>query len=189
MINIAFSGIDGAGKTTLIHRVKDHFQNEGLKVCLCDYKHQNYKSMISLESRSPNYNIEEIKAVSYSLDLLYQYLNIKEDDYDIALWDRSKYCIYAYFGAQNLRLDLAKKIMENVPTFQYYFYLDIGVEKSVQRLQKRAEEVKPRENFDFLSLVADEYKKVIKDSKVIIVNSDKPPDKLKVEILKYLEEF
>lgn len=126
---IAFSGLDGAGKSTQIEAIKKRFENKGFKIKVHHHFDteigQMCQGIIKLTSNS------YIRAITFALDEYAQKLdNISNVEYDLILCDRSYYCALAYSGAQGVYEDWIRSLYKYTQAYNLCLYLDISLATS-----------------------------------------------------------
>lgn len=142
---IAFEGIDGAGKTSLIKSVQDHLSrhcavtndrlaNEIVKV---------FKTIVDvpagLEGEYQNRIPDEFRLAAYIFESVAQ-MKLKHsiyDGFDVVLFDRWIYTNIVYLPEIRWNADYFRLMLEHIPKPNLTFYLDVDVDLAMERLAEK----------------------------------------------------
>lgn len=150
---VAFSGIDGSGKSTQIKLVKDYLSN--------------YKVMVSKINYSPLNNMGYFKLLDmilkgvsgYKIISYYYHLQKKEyNNYDYILFDRHLACYLAYayaYGTQNIKF--IRNLLNIVKSPDLTLYYDVDINTSLERIKLRGEDINKGENYETLYKAKEGY--------------------------------
>lgn len=181
---ITFEGIDGSGKTTILHKVYDVLQGEGIKVKkTCEptdtWMGECVKQCIKTDTDP------FVTAFTFIAD---RFIHVKEikrwlDEGYIVLCDRYAESTYAYQGAQ-LKDDLDDPIFwlkelskDRILVPDRTFLFEISPDKAIKRIQHRSELI-PFEKVSFLSKVQENYLDLAKEERFKIVDATQSIDTL-----------
>lgn len=182
---IALAGLDGAGKSSQIKKIKDYFEAKGYKVKI--QQHFNLPIGIKCEEILKESKNAYIRALVFALDEYAQKLdNEKDAEYDIILCDRSHYCAYAYSGAQGVAVEWIKEIYKYSQKYDLCIYLDISTDKSY--LQKEFDDVSPNLSETQFTQVRELYLDLVKNGEIIRVNGDQCFEKVTEDICSIIYE-
>ena len=184
MYHIAFIGVDGCGKTTIIRLLTEYIEKVGLKVSGCNIKGENYWYLENnFESKDIN---RDILAVACALDLHKRYYECCKNKSDVVIWDRFSYCIEAC-NPQYV-FNMVKDILKNITTPNLIFYLEIEPEVAMQRICNRSEGVKNHETLEYLQRCHNEYECLSKKYNFIHIDSNRDIFEVVNEIILILKE-
>lgn len=187
MIQIAFIGIDGSGKSSLSRLVSQKLGEKGVRTKLMSMKKYNSKVIECIEHLNPSIISEEMKLLGYTFDILSQYFDTFHMDDEIVIWDRHIYCLQAYFTELNINLPWQQKMLLSVSKPDGVFLLDVDSKTAVERLRTRNQKEKPLENEQYLGAVRERYLKLYQENGFILLDSHKPLDILEDEVLHHLQ--
>ncbi len=151
---IAFSGIDGSGKSTQLKLVKNSLeQNNRVFVAKIAYS--------PLNDMGKNKLIDSVLKCRSGLEIIkyYKLLELNEcKKYDYILCDRHLMCYLAYahaYGVNNL--NFIRKLLGFVKDPDLTLYFDINVNTALERINERGRKVDKNENFYTLSKAKEGY--------------------------------
>ena len=194
---IVFEGIDGAGKTTQINRLKASLEKRGI-ACLTTAEPTSLPSgreiRDALAGRTQKTPLE--MAEMFSADRAI-HNNHPEEGINAALnkgisviSDRYYYSSLAYQGAAlgydtvaSLNLD-----REDIRTPDICVFLDLTPEKSLERIGKRGEATEIYENFDYLTktrkMFFDVFEKLRdRGEKIAVIDASGSPEEIGEKVL------
>lgn len=181
---IAFSGIDGCGKSTQIQFVNKCLSQEAdvfiAKLAyfpLNDMGNNKIKDML-LKCRS-------------GLEIIKYYSSLKHDvynKYDFVLCDRHFLCYLAYAYAYGVkRVDIIKNFLDLIDVPDLTLYFDIDVVNSLDRINMRGGAVDKNENEEILRKAKEGYELLIPQfDNVKRVNANEEIEKIENSISKIL---
>lgn len=178
---LVFEGIDGSGKTTIIHHL-----SENLKLLNFD--------VVSLKEPTGGPNGKEIRSLLSQKDnpspekLLNLFIEDRKEDMTnnilpalksnkIILMDRYYYSNAAYQGTENLTatLILEKNLTQGFPPADRVYYIDIDPETALKRISSRSEiediQTECFEDLKFLEQVKFNYEQ-IRDEKFLTIDGN-----------------
>lgn len=160
---IAFEGIDGSGKTTLIREVIKRLQSKPRK-----YKCQTYRGLAYLEDvikevygNWPSHPLmPEIMGCLFTADRMLIQTQLQEwsKSYDIIIADRYILSTLAYQGAMGGNIEYLRRLQSMVLKPSLTFFLDVDPETALERRKIRGEEDGVFEQEDFQRKVYEQYK-------------------------------
>lgn len=188
-IRIAFSGLDGSGKSTQIEAIRKRFEARGFRVKVQQHFDTEIgglcENIIKL-TKNPY-----VRALTFALDEYSQQENsMTTPDYDLILCDRSCYCAIAYSGAQGVSQDWIMSLYKHLQTYDLCIYLDVSLETSY--LHKEVDYKSPNINKTQFCKVKEIYLDLVRINKMIRINAeqefDRVTDDIENIILKELSE-
>ncbi|MHB8065083.1 MAG: dTMP kinase [Ruminiclostridium sp.] len=184
---IAIIGIDGSGKTTQVELLKNA-NRYSVSVHKASSDDRNVIENIHFE----NYiTYKQTMSVAMTMDLLRTYRNEISiyDNFTLNVWDRYKYCIQAYFAAEQISYEKTNILLEELRTPDLTIWLKIDPEVAEERIHKRGA-AKPLEYAAFLSLVQQQYSEMLKNvNHVHVIDcNEKYADAIHKEIMDLIEQ-
>ena len=197
-MRIAFCGIDGAGKTSLILQLQEKLLSIDKKGKIMKLQLNSQKILkrmaIDITGMEKNYlSIFPIQwgRIALGFEFYDYYRDIdKIQHIDYVLCDRFDICYKVYskvYGVNDMYE--IEKIFDLVPKPDLYVYLKVDVATALNRIEKRGEEKTFDEQECFLTPAVryyDDYFSKI-DSKVLILDATKNTDFLCDEIIDYIK--
>ncbi|MBF0523564.1 MAG: dTMP kinase [Deltaproteobacteria bacterium] len=159
---VAFEGIDGSGKTTQAHMLKDHLSNRGIEVVLtCEPTSGPIGRAIRQAAVSPDPMSPEEETDLFIQDradhvknLILPALRLKQ----VVITDRYYLSTMAYQGARGLEPAAIRTKNELfAPSPDLTLLIDIPPAIALQRIQARGRHLEKFEMLDFLIRVRDIY--------------------------------
>jgi len=180
---IAIVGIDGVGKTTQIKLLRDSMQ---YSVNLCKAIPNN-RAIIEAIQYDDYITFKETVSLAMAIDLISSYKTQVKDN-EINIWDRYKYCIHAYFMAQQILYKKTNILLEQLITPDITIWLKTEPCIAEKRINMRGN-VKPLDNVAFLTLVQEQYENVLGDvDNVYTIDcKDLYPNKVHEEIMSIVD--
>ncbi|WP_158318799.1 dTMP kinase [Robertmurraya kyonggiensis] len=197
---IAFSGIDGAGKTTIINAIERWLRSEGYNVnsmksvkgdsIYCN----NFEKIISNYKKTYSENFPgKYGSIILAFKLFQESEEIKSfsRDNNIILMDRWKLCHDAYSSAYLLNSKALKSILDNCIEPDITFLIDVNLSVALERISQR-DVIKKQETYPVLYRAKKRYLQAAKEKNNIFLigNSDgelnEAIEKIKIIIIKYL---
>lgn len=180
---IAFSGLDGAGKSSQICEIKKRFEEKGYKIKV----KQHFNTSIGKECKEiiKSTSNAYVRSMAFAID---EYSQNSEDDsnYDLILCDRSFYCAIAYSGAQGIPETWLKTLYNFTNKYDLCIYLDITEHTSYSR--KGLDEISPKINRTQLTRVRMLYLSLVERGEIVKVNAEQDFDKVTHNIETLIEE-
>lgn len=135
-ILIAFEGIDGCGKSTQIHMLKEYLIAKGYQVCVKKwFSNKAVKDVLSKFSNS-SYANDMLGAIMIATEFVISYDEITNDyadSYDFIIFDRYVYTAYARDGVRGTPDNLLRILYSNAMRPDITFYLSLDPEKAYLR--------------------------------------------------------
>jgi len=187
---VTFEGIDGSGKTTIIHRVFDELQSQEMQVILT-FEPTDTRIGSCVKQCIKTDTDPFVTAFTFIADRLIHSKEIQKwlDDGYIVLCDRYAESTYAYQGAQlqEHMKDSMKWLKElsdgRIVIPDRTFLFDIDPQVAMKRIQCR-EELIPFEKVSFLVNVRKNYLELAKGVRFSILDATKPIGTLTEECIK-----
>jgi dTMP kinase len=196
---IAFEGIDGAGKSTLIKLLNEKFKSLGFETHLTAQPTKNY---IGTAIRDILTGVREgDERTIAALFLADRIDHITHREYGImqflekgiyVLCDRYYLSSYAYhvpYVTMNWVIE-ANSICANLCKPDYTFYIDISVEVSMQRLTQGRASLERFENIERITQVKSNYEEAIrrvsKDENIIRIDGNRSIEEIIEDIYRTL---
>lgn len=189
---LAFEGLDGSGKSTLIQGLKNEFEKQGLAYII---SREPGGSAMGTEIRQMLLRNDGEAPVPRAEALLYQADRAQHVETIIKpALEQKKWVLSDRFAASSIAFQAAgreikKEQIEWLNNFStgglepdLYVLLDLTVEESLRRMQGRAQEADrfEREAKEFHQKVRDAYLELAKASasKWLVLSASEPPEKL-----------
>lgn len=155
---IAFSGIDGCGKSTQLKLVKKQLSD----------KHTVFISRLSympLNDMGKNKFQDIVLEGRSFFEILKHYIKLEKKEirqFDYILCDRHLMCYLAYAYAYGIKdVKLLRKLLFFINNPDLTLYFDIEVNESLQRIYSRNKKVDKQENYDTLLRAKNGYEKLL----------------------------
>ncbi|RLF40141.1 MAG: dTMP kinase [Thermoplasmata archaeon] len=181
---ITFEGIDGSGKTTILHLVADKLRENGFNVIETfeptdTWLGDNVKKCIE-EDTDPF-----ITTFAFIADRIQHGKQIEEwlREGRIVLCDRYVDSTYAYQGVQLRKymkqpIKWLKELSSNIPIPDRTFLFILDPKEALERIQSR-ENLIPFEKISFLTKVQENYEKLAEeDKRFMIIDASKTIDEI-----------
>lgn len=178
---IAFEGIDGSGKSTQARLLVENLQKFGV---LCDYSKEPTDGVVGQLIREKVLRAASVSnpfaiALLYAADRATHVDQLSQRKEVVHVLDRYFYSSLAYQGVLGVPQEYILKINSFAPIPDIVFLLDIDPNMSLRRLDSFDE----FERLDYLAKVRDLYLKLAESFSLIILDADRPPDRLATDIL------
>ncbi len=180
---IVIDGLDGSGKDTHAHLIKERYASKGEKVIIRShpegdnkYGRKTKKALLGKGKRN------HVKAsIYYALDVIHSiHTYYKKSDTFIVV----RYLVGVAYLPFPLAKILYKFFATFLPTSPYMFFLDVDPEESLRRIEER----KDREMFENLEELRKVRRKALKLVKRwYIIDTHKPIEETHVAIKKILD--
>ncbi|MEM1877780.1 MAG: dTMP kinase [Desulfurococcaceae archaeon] len=171
---LVLEGIDGSGKTTIANMLIKDLSNMGFKV------HYTYEPWISLyvkvlKEEYSDFRDAYLDALTYACDRL---IHLKKDvlkmlsDGYIVISDRYYYSSVAYQSSQNAPFEWVLMINSVFPEPDLAILLDVEPEIGLRRKTGFKSRFPEYENIDFLVKVRENYMKLVRMGKLVLINAN-----------------
>ena len=153
---VAICGIDGAGKTTQIEKLKKalNLENDVFTTKQpSDWyrKDSRLRAFLNQEMEESEILLQELALFAASDRLRHIQTEVfpKLEEGDIVITDRYVFSTYAYFLARGINdIEWLKNINRHAPTPDVTIYIDIPIDVAIKRIIERDGESKKREELD-----------------------------------------
>jgi len=192
---ITFCGLDGCGKTTLIHLLQQHFITQGQSVFLTRQPTEHVRGSAIFRNFMdyPNHDAFDYRALS----LLAASDRIQHSNRIIlpqlvkgntVISDRYFYSCLANLRARGYRQDKwIYEIVQSIPKPDFAFFLDIDVDLAVSRVRSRAAERDRYIDMDLQHALCEEYRAIAAANDGILLSSAQDAQVTFAQILKHIE--
>lgn len=188
---ICIEGIDASGKTTHAHRLVENLWSKGFDAVYTTEPTSGYIGKYIrahiLQGRKRVSNV--IEALLFAVDRIEHVEDMIKpalQEGKIVVSDRYLYSSLAYQGAAGLDLKWVEEINKFAILPDLAVYIDIPAEIVFQRLRRKKSVM---ENFQTQSKVREVYLKLVKDGKLILINGNRPTNKVEEDILTTVLNF
>jgi dTMP kinase len=201
---ITFEGLDGAGKSTQIHKLKTRMLESGLKVV---FTHEPGGTPVGDKVRALLLNPEDVISPAAEVflyaasraELVREIIRPALDRGEVVLCDRFVDASLAYQGAG---LGVGVEQVRDINQFatgglkpDVTFLFDIPVVVSQDRVQNVRQQTKPdrieRRDSEYFKRVRDEFLRIAKqeEERVIVLDAELSPDVLEQEIWQAVSKY
>ena len=193
---ITFSGIDGAGKTTLAALLAEWLGTSGglgpvrldkLITSEGEFFH-HLKALIDGEPdldphiQSSLFAFERYRTANVVLRPLLA-------EHDAIILDRYLYCDLAYNRARGLDVSLAYRLLKYVPTPDAAFVVDVPVELAMKRLADRGRPLWPfQENEPLLRATRTEFLRLAEELGLAVIDGSRPRERSLAAMVRVLRD-
>jgi dTMP kinase len=197
---IAFSGIDGSGKSTQAQRLADALVEAGADVFMTKSRPRAITSIFRVSEQlygdpyayHPAFpaTLREMLVASDVEGHHHHVIEPNRRQGRIIVTDRCKYCFETYAHAYGADMTWISKVYDLVRGPDLIFLLDVPGDVAFARLLQRTEKPpKSDENSEFLETVRQHYlMRATLLSNLVIVDGEDGPDQIAASILRYLAE-
>lgn len=169
MYNIAFCGIDGSGKSTLIEYLVRILQDKySVVVAKCPFESKKLLKDSGNELFGDVKDVE-MKRIAMAFEFVNYHKSIRNVEPQIILSDRYSICYRLLNIIDNITVDTIKrldKIFNLLPEPDLYVFCDITPQTAYNRLITRGNFVFEEENIEILSRLSLLYKNFFRNTKV-----------------------
>lgn len=194
---ITFCGLDGCGKSSMIKMLTEFLTERGIEFIVTKQPTDTMRNTDIFRTfmDCPDNSAYEYRSLSLmaAADRI-QHANkvilpaLKEGK--IVICDRYFYSCLANLKARGYINDhWIYEISESIPSPDIAFFLDLPVEKAVERVRMRPEEKDRYIDMPLQYLLKDEYKKICKKNHGVLVRSDIDIDQTFSVIATYMHQF
>jgi thymidylate kinase len=184
--HVAVIGIDGAGKTSLASALVDQLAPLGSVTLKSRNRHLGRRVHEALGIAKDDENAGTVDLFSSAAFVTAVYLDMAEDldrmadelaAFDVVIWDRHLRCFSAHGVTQGLPVSWTRKMERLCPAPSLLLWLDVEVEASMARLERR--DAEPRETAAYLARARAAYQGLnASDPTVIRLDGSLDPDEL-----------
>lgn len=172
---IVLEGIDGAGKTSIAHRLSSFLVEKGFDV---HYTYEPYDTLYvkALKSDYNMYRDAYLDALTYAADRL---VHVRSDILPylnkgyVVICDRYYYSSAAYQSAQGAPIEWVLEINRYAPKPDLAIYLDVNPEIGIKRREGLNTRFPEYEKLDFLYRVREKYLWLVEKGYMVLVDANK----------------
>lgn len=171
---IVMCGIDGSGKTSQAHSLKEMLINKGFKAKVIQLLSRKSNMFRDLESLIPRIS----KQTYCELVAFERYRRIKImiprglKRYDYIICDRYFFTDLAYSYAYQCDMNFFQQLVSDIPTPDLVFLFDVSAQTALERIEKRGDLWSTQENPHVLCRAREAYLKIACQYNMILVNSE-----------------
>ncbi len=183
---IAFSGIDGCGKSTQINLVKNKLEKQGdVFIAKLGY--------FPLNDMGQNKLMDAFLKCRSGLEIIKYYTLLQHNEYkkyDYILCDRHLMCYLAYAYAYGIKqIDLIRKLLCFVKDPDLTLYFDVDVNEALKRIYERENHIDKSENYTTLYKAKEGYEKLFnKSDNVFRINANNGAQDIYEDVHKVLKK-
>lgn len=175
-----FCGLDGAGKTTIILKLKDELEKGGYQVVLTKQPTQAVRQseifrtyMDTPDHSGFDYRALSLLAASDRVQHSNKYIISELQKGNIVLSDRYFYSCLANLRARGYTEDIwIYDVSKSIPKPDEAFFFDIEVEKAIKRVRQRDNERNRYIDMDLQYSLRDEYKRICDLNSGVLIPTD-----------------
>ena len=198
-----FEGIDGAGKTSLIQALKNHFvqkkkedviylqeptnmpTGKTISSLLKSHASLTPKEWLELFIADRRENVKKniapaLEKKKWIIQDRYYYSTASYQGRTLTSSNKTE----NYFTPQEI---MERHQKENFPQPTYLFYLEINAQKSLERIQKNRKGTEAFETLEYLEQVAKNYKEILPKNTIVLDTSQAIKD-LCLEVFQYISK-
>ena len=146
---IAFDGIDGSGKSTILDRLMIDLKNKEYEVSLLDFGGGSIFKQILREIRANKNTLPRIREMVFYFEGLHTYINdikpFRSDKNKILIIDRYLLTYYVYGQLNGMNKEDILFFTKNIEEPDLYFYLDNEPDVALDRVLKSRDYINPAE--------------------------------------------
>lgn len=171
-MKIAFEGIDGSGKTSVITKVKEHFKNKGFKVSIVTFPSKSLygeRAVNLLKSENPNQKEIAKAFVDDFNNFSNNFINKKNE---IVIFDRSPWSFLAYqinFLDEYLFMEMKESI--KFIKMDCVLLIDLDPNVSLSRIKRKKDAIE-NSGIETMSAIRSSFRKLAKENKKIFFKVD-----------------
>ncbi|RKZ29445.1 dTMP kinase [bacterium] len=202
---VVFEGLDGAGKSTQVERLKKHLKDAGYSVVVTSWNSSKYISRATKRAKRAQLLTPNAFSALHATDFFYRLENIIAPSLaagKIVIADRYAYTAVARGRARGIDTDWVNNVYSLAIEPDIAFLCDVPVDIALERVTKKngnppkyyeagmdvSGEADPIDSFkDFQTSVAQEYAGLVEKGKLIPVEMDRTEDEIFDDILNAIE--
>lgn len=195
---IAIDGIDGAGKTTQCHLIKDYFSSQNFNCIVIKEPTENGKYSDEIKKRSEKRVFDKNTPPEYELELFTKDRreNVKKNIIpnlkkgNIVIMDRYYFSTIAYQSALGINADYIREMNEEfAPVPDVTIILDVKPNVGIERIYSRGDLCDSFEEKDYLNQVRNNFLEMEEYPNLYFVegNGDRTSAQVEEEILSIIE--
>src|SRR6185503_13299243 len=197
---IAFEGIDGAGKSTMIDEVASvlSLRYEVLKERLAPRMVEVFKDLVDKPAKEAGKYQDvipgEFRHASYIIESIVQFNLLKNKylKYDFLLFDRWLQTNWAYLPEVGHYREWFEKVSAYIPNADLVFYCRVDPSIAVERLKERGDwiflKLGEKQLLSYLSSLQERYDSMMQHNSMIMLDCEKSIPELRQQVLETVEQ-
>jgi dTMP kinase len=204
-ILIAFEGIDGSGKSSQASLLKDWIEMKR-DTYLTEWNSSEWIHDIIKEAKKKNLLTPITFSLIHATDFTDRYerfiLPMLKTGF-VVISDRYIYTAYARDSVRGVDIEWVKKLYSFAVKPDVTFYIRVSAEVALERIKKARRNIKPQEaGYDvfpnlppeegflkYQTMILNAYDKIAKEENFVIIDGNKTPREIQMEIRKVLGEI
>jgi len=202
---IAFEGIDGSGKSSQASLLKDWIEMKK-DAYLTEWNSSDWIHDIIKEAKKKDLLTPLTFSLIHATDFSDRYeryiLPMLKSGFAV-ICDRYVYTAYARDTVRGVSLDWVKKLYSFAMKPDVTFYIRVQPEIALERIRKAKRKIKPQEAgsdifpglspedgfLKYQTLIVEMYDKIAKDENFVVIDGNKTPKEIQMEIRKVVGEY
>lgn len=195
-ILITFCGLDGCGKTTMIHMLNEYLKNNGIHAILTKQptdsirQSQMFRTYMDSEDHDAyDYRALSLSAAADRIQHTTKYIVPLLEKAEVVISDRYFYSCIANHRARGYNDAWIYEIASHIQKPDYAFFLDVDVDTAVSRIRERDAEKNKYIDMPLQYRLREQYLRLAEECGGIVIPSDGEVHICFAEIIKSLNIF